>query len=227
MQEFFRGGLRAVGIVLGFLPTAISFGAIAVQAGVPHGGAIAMSVWIFAGASQFAAIEAIRQNLSWLSIVLTILIVNLRHIPMSLAASRMVYSRFPRWQRWLLAHGLIDETFALELSEDPHPFSYYWGMHLACWTSWVAGTWIGSQVGMQIPERWLQFALPSLFLYLLINAIQAVQGRAIWTVLAAGVALTLATARFGSTGVFVAILGVAVLATSLLKQPDEPGEVIE
>jgi len=50
MNDFCRGGLRASGIVVGFLPTAISFGAIAVQAGVPNGGAIAMSVWVFAGA---------------------------------------------------------------------------------------------------------------------------------------------------------------------------------
>ena len=227
MNDFCRGGLRASGIVVGFLPTAISFGAIAVQAGVPNGGAIAMSVWVFAGASQFAAIEAIRQNLPWLSIVLTVLIINLRHIAMSLAACRLVYNRFPRWQRWLLAHGLVDETFALELSEELRPFPYYLGMHIACWASWVAGTWIGCLVGMQIPDRWLQFALPSLFLYLLINAIQALQGRAIWPVLAAGIALTLATSRSGSMGVLVAILGVAVLATVLLEQPDTAGKVKE
>jgi len=206
---------------VGFLPTAISFGAIAVQAGVSNAGAIAMSVWVFAGASQFAAIEAIRQQLPWLSIVLTMLIINLRHVPMSLAASRVVYNRFPGGQRWLLAHGLVDETFALELSDKPHPFAYYLGMHLCCWASWVVGTWIGCQVGMQIPERWLQFALPSLFLYLLINAIQTIQGRAIWAVLAAGIALTFATAGLGSTGILLSILGVAVLATVLLKQQDK------
>ena len=70
MNDFCRGGLRASGIVVGFLPTAISFGAIAVQAGVPNGGAIAMSVWVFAGASQFAAIESIRQNLPCLGLAL-------------------------------------------------------------------------------------------------------------------------------------------------------------
>ncbi|WP_448600659.1 hypothetical protein [Thermoleptolyngbya sp.] len=31
MREFLRGGVRALGIVAGFLPTAVSFGAIAIQ----------------------------------------------------------------------------------------------------------------------------------------------------------------------------------------------------
>ncbi|MDI9636303.1 AzlC family ABC transporter permease [Geitlerinema splendidum] len=106
MKEFLQGCSRALGIVAGFVPIAMSFGALAVQSGVSAAATVGMSIWIFAGASQFAAVEAFRQDLSGLSIVLTIFIINLRHIPMSLAAQKL-YGKFNRWQQCLLAQGMI------------------------------------------------------------------------------------------------------------------------
>jgi 4-azaleucine resistance transporter AzlC len=211
MQEFIRGCGRVMGVVAGFLPIAMSFGALSVQSGLSVAATVGMSMGLYAGASQFAAIEGVRQHLPWLSIVLTILIINLRHIPMSLAASRQ-YCRFGRDQRWLLSHGLIDETFALEMSDQPQSFLYYLGMHVGCWTAWVIGTWLGCQVGLLLPERWFQFALPGLFLYLLVDNVRRRWQREMAIVLAVGVALVLATRSLGSTGMLLAILGVTAIA---------------
>lgn len=213
MQDFLKGAVRSLGIVAGFLPTAISFGAIAIQSQVSPLATVAMSVWIFAGASQFAAVEGLRQGLPWFSIVLTVWVVNLRHVPMSLAIARQLYHRFPIAQRWLLCHGIVDETFALELSGQAQPFAYYLGMHLCCWGAWVLGTWVGAQVGMQIPARWLTFALPSLFLYLLIQSIRQFWSRDLWWVLGAGTAIALVLFPLGATGVLLAILAIAALAS--------------
>jgi predicted branched-subunit amino acid permease len=85
MQDFLKGVNRALGVGVGYVPIAISFGALATRSGLSDTAAVVMSVWVYAGAAQFAALEGIRQNLSWLSIVLTMLLMNLRHIPMSLA----------------------------------------------------------------------------------------------------------------------------------------------
>lgn len=211
MQDFFRGMGRSLGIVAGFLPIAMSFGAIATQTGLSTTATGFMSLWVFAGASQFAAIEAIRQDLPWLSIILTILIVNLRHIPMSFAAQPL-YHRFGRVRHWVLCHGLLDETFALEVSESPQPFLYYLGMHLCCWAAWVAGTWVGCQFGLLLPERWLQFALPALFLYLLVDNIRQRWNHQTAIVLSAGIAIVLATQSFGSTGILIALIGTAMVA---------------
>jgi len=215
MKDVIRGVSRASGVVIGFLPIATSFGAIAVQAGVPPWETIGLSIGVYAGASQFAAIEAVRQGLPWVSIVLTIWVINLRHIPMSLAATRQIYSRFAWGYRWLLAHGLIDETFALEMSDTPQSLSYYLGMHLCCWASWVIGTWLGCQVGLVLPDRWLQFALPGLFLYLLIDILRHYQGHKVWIVVGFGILLVLATESLGSTGILLSIIGVAGTASLL------------
>jgi 4-azaleucine resistance transporter AzlC len=217
MKDFLRGSSRALGFVVSFFPIAMSFGAISVQAGISSVATVGMSMFVFAGASQFAAVEAVRQQLPWLSIVVTMLIINLRHIPMSLAAAHQLYNRFSWMKRWLLAQGLIDETFALEMSTPAEPFSYYIGIHLSCWASWVAGTWFGSQVGTQIPERWLQFALPASFLYLLTASVRQQWGQPIVIVLAVGIALVLVTQAWGPTGILLAVLGVAVVASLLLQ----------
>ncbi|HEY9625557.1 MAG TPA: AzlC family ABC transporter permease, partial [Crinalium sp.] len=216
MKDFVRGASRVLGVVVGFLPIAMSFGAVSVQAGISDAATVGMSVFVFAGAAQFAIVEAVRQHLPWFSIVLTALIINLRHIPMSLAAVHNLYNRFEWPKRWLLAQGLIDETFALEMSDQAEPFGYYLGMRFCCWMSWITGTWLGSQLGMQIPERWLQFALPGLFLCLLTSSVSQRWGRQVLVVLGIGIALVVATQAWGSTGTLLAIVGVAVAATLLL-----------
>ena len=219
MQEFGRGYRRVLGVIAGFLPIAMSFGALSVQAGLSVATTVAMSMGLYAGASQFAAIEAVNQGLPWLSIVLTVLIINLRHIPMSLAAVHRNYQRFPFAQRWLLTHGLIDETFALEMSDEHQSFWFYIGMHIGCWSSWVLGTWLGCQVGLCLPhvglclpEQWFQFALPGLFLFLLVSNLKQRWRNEMSIVLFAGIALTLVLQSFGSTGILLAILGVTAIA---------------
>jgi 4-azaleucine resistance transporter AzlC len=216
MQEFIRGCTRVLGVVAGFLPIAMSFGALSVQAGLSVAATVGMSMGLYAGASQFAAIEGVRQHLPWLSIVLSVLIINLRHIPMSLSAHR-IYSRFGTVHHWLLSHGLIDETFALEATEPPQSFAYYLGMHLSCWVVWVLGTWLGCQVGFQLPEQWLQFALPGLFLCLLTDSLRRRWRREMTIVLSVGVALALLMRSLESVGMLLAILGVTAVASCFPK----------
>jgi 4-azaleucine resistance transporter AzlC len=220
--EFFNGMNRALGVVAGFLPIAMSYGAISVQSGLSPLSTVGMSAWVYAGASQFAAIEGVRQNLSGISILVTMLIINLRHIPMSLSAHK-VYKRFSWGRQWILAHGLIDETFALEMTDKPRPFAYYLGMHICCWASWLMGSWLGVQVGMQLPEQWLQFALPGLFLCLLVSNLRSSATaaprdrwqREIGIVLGVGIALVLITQQFGSIGLLMSILAIAILSSLL------------
>ncbi|MUL35943.1 AzlC family ABC transporter permease [Gloeocapsopsis dulcis] len=211
MQEFRTGCSRALGVGVGYVPIAISFGALATQSGLSDAAAVVMSVWVYAGAAQFAALEGIRQNLSWLSIVLTMLLMNLRHIPISLAINP-IFNRFDRKQQLFLAHGLTDEAFALDVSDKPRSWHYYTGIHLFCWLSWILGTWIGCQLGQQIPAQWLQFALPSLFICLLIDNIKTWNQQIILTILT-GVVLVLTLQNIGTLGILISILGVAALAT--------------
>ncbi len=212
MKDFCRGARRAVGVVIGFLPIAMSLGAIAVQVQLSPLATVFMSAWLYAGASQFALVEAARQQLPWLSILITVLIINLRHIAMSLSA-QAIYGRFSTWQQWVLAAGLVDETFALEMTETPQPFAYYLGMHGACWSAWLVGTALGCQLGMLLPERWLTFALPALFLCLCMEPARLQRGRDMAMIVAIALTLVVLLLPLGSTGILMAIIGVAIAAT--------------
>jgi 4-azaleucine resistance transporter AzlC len=217
MKDFIKGCSAAVGIVAGFLPIAMSFGAVAIQSGLSQAQTAVMSMWVFAGASQFSAVEGIRQNLDTLSLILTIWLINLRHIPMSLAAQQR-YGRFGKIKHLLLCYGLVDETFALESSEKPQSFAYYFGLHLCCWTAWVIGTVIGASFGELLPENWLKFALPGLFLCMLVDIVRQRWCREMAILLGISITLVLATQSLASTGILLSIIVIAIAASQLLPQ---------
>lgn len=212
MKDFFQGAYQALGAVAGIFPIGISFGALAIQAGLSSLTTIVMSMAVYAGASQFAALESIKQQLPWWSIVVTILVINLRMVPMSFAA-RKVFSRFGLGQQFIFTHGIIDETFALDLSAKPRSLLYYLGTHLSCWIAWVSGTILGCQFGTLFPEKWLNFALPSLFLCLLCDNINRRWNREVLLLLGAGIAVVLATKGLGALGIFLAIVAISLLAS--------------
>lgn len=171
MGEFLRGLARSAGIVAGFLPVGMSFGVLALNSDVSLPATVGLSGWLFAGASQFAVLESLLQDLPTWGAILTVIVINLRHVPMSLAAQRN-YRRLSRWQQWVLSQGLIDETFAVESVEPPRSFAFYLGLHLACWSAWNLSTVLGYRFGVLLPERWLRFALPGLFLCLLLGTLE-------------------------------------------------------
>ncbi|WP_106477429.1 AzlC family ABC transporter permease [Phytohalomonas tamaricis] len=171
-----RLGLRhSLPIVSGYMPVAVAFGVIATQAGLSPLAATLVSTLMYSGASQFLFIALLANGASpWLAAALALLI-NLRHIVYgpSLAAELPCHPRL----RWL-AHGLTDEVFALAsagLTRQPWAQRIDWltGVALGAWSSWVAGTLIGSLAGEWLTSHWpllaqvLPFALPALFLVLI------------------------------------------------------------
>jgi len=225
LKGFGRGLRAAAGVVAGFLPIAMGFGALTLKSGISLGSTAGLSLWLFAGASQFALLEALLQGLSTGAALVTVIVINLRHVPMSLVAQRS-YAHLPRWQQWLLCHGLIDETFAIETSlKQRQSFGFFLGLHLACWGAWNVGTLLGYQFGAFLPERWLRFALPGLFFCLLLGNLQERLGRerrwGTLGVIALGAIATLLFKPLGSSGLLLAIL-LTTLAAALSRRSLQP-----
>src|SRR5947209_1116438 len=88
------------------------FGGLAVQAGLRTIETLGMSLLVFAGAAQFAAVPMLGAGASSLTIVLTTYVINMRHYLMA-ATLAPAFRGFPR--RWvaLVAHGINDESFAI------------------------------------------------------------------------------------------------------------------
>jgi 4-azaleucine resistance transporter AzlC len=118
--------------------------------------ASAMSVIVFAGASQFVAVGYLLGGFSWAGIVLLTAFVNARHVLYSTALAPYFADR-PRWLRAILAHVLTDEAFALSLAHFRRigradlP-AYWWAAIVVTFIPWNLATIAGVLLGGAIPD---------------------------------------------------------------------------
>ncbi|WP_200090285.1 AzlC family ABC transporter permease [Salicibibacter cibi] len=179
-EDYWHGLKLAVPVILGYLPIAISFGVLAVQTGISFFHALLMSMTVYAGASQFMALNMLAIGTAGLEIVLATFILNVRHFVMSISLFSNLQHIPKRWQT-LLAQGITDESFALaslrqkELGSQPSA-AIYLGIFSGAFGMWVIGTGIGAFIGNIVPEALsdsMGIALYALFIGLLVPAIRA------------------------------------------------------
>jgi 4-azaleucine resistance transporter AzlC len=171
----FAAGVRAqLPLLLGVAPFGMAYGAYAVKSGLSPALAQSMSAIVFAGASQFVAVRLIVDSVPGAIIVLTVALVNLRHLLYSAALAPHVEHLERRW-RWLLAYLLTDEAYAIAVTryrrKDASPYRhwFFFGTALALWTTWQVTTGIGVAVGTAVPDSWaLDFALPLTFIAIIV-----------------------------------------------------------
>ncbi|MET0773524.1 MAG: AzlC family ABC transporter permease [Candidatus Limnocylindrales bacterium] len=106
--------MDGLGIGLSAAAFGIVYGLAARQAGFSLVEGTAMSILVFAGAAQFAAIGLVAQGVPWLGIVLLTALLNARHLLYS-AALAPWFAKRSRLERAASAHVLTDEAFALAL----------------------------------------------------------------------------------------------------------------
>jgi len=186
----FRGGMKAaLPIVLGYLPVGVAFGLLARNAGLTPSEVGLMSLLVYAGASQFLAIEMIFKGMTWLPIVVATFFINLRHFLMS--SNLSLYfgnTRFPFLG--FLSAQLTDESFGVAVSNLPKVKNnppYLLGLQMTSHLAWVIGSIGGALFGpfIKISEYGLPFALPSLFICLLVFQLRSF--RHFWIMAVAGV----------------------------------------
>lgn len=172
-QELLLGIGKAIPIVLGYIPIGIAYGVLARGAGLDLPVVMAMSVLVFAGASQFIAAGMFGAAASGWSIIITTLLVNLRHLLFSSSlAPRM--ARFSTRTLALIGTGITDETFAVasaEPAEPPHHPWFYYGLNLTAYAGWNLGSFLGAVLGpllQRVADLPLDFALAAMFIYLLV-----------------------------------------------------------
>lgn len=176
-------GARAVSpLLLAVVPFGLVLGVTAAATVVGGILGIATSSIIFAGAAQLVTVQLLDGGTSLFVVILTALVVNVRHLMYS-AAMAPHFSEFPQRSRWLLPYLLTDQAFAVsmtryETTDDPlYKRWYFAGAGLTLWTSWQIATVTGVLLGAQIPDSLgLSFAIPLVFLALLIPVVQTRPG---------------------------------------------------
>jgi 4-azaleucine resistance transporter AzlC len=176
---FVSGAKAIVPVLLALIPFAVAFGATAMGSGLSTLEALAMSVFVFAGAAQLAAIPLISAGASVAVVVLTVLVINLRLTLYSASLAPHFRGLTAGW-KGLLSYLLTDQAYAATITsfddgriEEPDKRWYYLGVALALWVTWQAATMLGVFLGAWASEGWsLDFVLPLIFIALALPAIK-------------------------------------------------------
>jgi 4-azaleucine resistance transporter AzlC len=213
-SNFFKGVRQALPIVLGYIPIGLSFGILAADT-LRHTGIFLMSLLVYAGSAQFISVSMLAGQASAISVIVTVFLVNLRHLLFS--ASLSPYARaIPARLLALISFEMTDESFAVEIQEarkSSPPAAYYFGLHLTAHASWIAATVAGGMLGALIPDpaKWgIDFALPAMFIALLTAQVKRKNDMAV-ALVAGIISVFLALKMEGNWNVIIAAMTAASL----------------
>lgn len=227
-KSFWVGVRAEVPLLIGVFPFGMIYGALALNAGLSASASQMMSSIVFAGSAQFVTTQLVHESAPGFVIVLTIAVVNLRHVLYSASLAPYLAPLSTRWKT-LLAYLLTDEAYAptiIKFERDgslPHGHWFLFGAGLALWTNWQISTTLGIFLGTAIPESWsLDFALPLTFIAMVVPVLK---GRPyVAAALSAGVTALAAYSLPYKLGLILAALVGIVVGTYLEGKQPSRGE---
>ncbi|NJN15029.1 MAG: AzlC family ABC transporter permease [Oscillochloris sp.] len=172
-SHFRAGFLAGIPLWLGAAPFGLIYAVSALSAGLTPAQTAAMSLFVFAGASQFTAVGMIAAGSGPFAVVLTTLIVNARHL--LLTASLLPYLRgLPKPALLGLAAQLTDESYALAIGKflaGTGKPAFLAGANMSIYVVWQVSAWVGIWLGRSIPDPaayGLDLVFPLTFIGLLV-----------------------------------------------------------
>ena len=218
-KEFLNGVRAEFPLLVGVFPFGLIYGALALNAGLSTLASQLMSSIVFAGSSQFVTAQLMYDATPGLVIILTIAVVNLRHMLYSASLAPYLKDLSLKW-KILLSYLLTDEAYApsiLKFEKDGITPTSHWfllGAGFSLWFIWQVSTAVGIFLGAAIPDSWsLDFALPLTFIAMVVPALK---NRAmIAAALSAGLVALLAYSLPFKLGLILAALTGIVVGTVL------------
>ena len=161
-------------MLLGIVPFGLVAGAAPVAAGLDTVDAVALSLLVFAGASQLAITDVLADGGGVAIAVVTALTINLRMLLYSASLAPSL-AHEPLRRRLGAAYLLVDQAYALSIvrwdgtDDRRQRLPFYFAVGATLWTSWQLSTVVGAVVGSRVPDDVpLDFAIPLVFLVLLV-----------------------------------------------------------
>ncbi len=148
----FKDGLRTgVPIFIGYFPMAMAFGLLAKAGNISFLATISFSIIVFAGASQFVAINLLWAGVAAGEIILATFLLNFRHLLMSASLAPRLTKKKHHWLP-LVAFGVTDETFSVASTmPEKLNLNFMLGLELISYSGWVSGTMAGFLIGSSLP----------------------------------------------------------------------------
>jgi len=153
MKDFWRGLLATLPLAPGVVAFGLLYGVMARQLGFSPGEAWAMSLIVHAGSAQFTAL-GMWESAGAAPIILTTLVVNLRHMLMGASVAPYLRGLSLQW-RALLALWMSDESYALAIAEYERgrgSHHYFLGANVGIYLAWPTSGLLGALLGAAIPD---------------------------------------------------------------------------
>jgi len=161
-----RGARQMAFALVSVVLFAVAFGVAARGAGLEGWATLLMSGAVFAGASQFAALELMTAPVPWIPLLAVVFAVNARHILMG-AVLYPWFGRLPFVQRLLPAAVMTDINWALAVQaydRGERDIGHLVGSGLLLWVTWLAGTGLGVALVDAVTIDLERFAVDLVFL---------------------------------------------------------------
>ena len=160
----FKDALRDTApVIAGYMILGMGFGIILSARGLSILYSVAMSLFIYAGSMQYAGIGLFASGASYLTVALTTLAVNARHLFYGISMLGKYKNAGAR--KPYLIFALTDETYSL-LCSTSRDLDYCFLVSLFDHAYWVTGTFLGALLGNVLPfnSQGVDFALTALFI---------------------------------------------------------------
>ena len=182
--RFLQASELAIPGVLGTFVWGVIAGVAMIQSGLSIGQALGMTVMVFSGTAQLAALPLMVSGASFALIGFTVLLTSLRFVIYSASLSRDL-SRLRPGLRALAGYTTTDSGLAVYQSMRPaerraQRTAFFLGLNLPVWASWQVGSLVGiAAVAVMPPERDLAYLG---MLAVLAMIAQAMRARMAWPV---------------------------------------------
>lgn len=175
-QDYKDAAKAGIPIFIGYFPAAVAFGILSQTIGISLLESFLFSAVVFAGASQFIALNLLVTGMGPIGIIFTTLLVNFRHFLMSAYLSTRIGEKVKKFY-FLLAFGVTDEVFSvLSFKKGPLSRGFVLALQMSAYSGWVSGTLCGYLLGGFIPpilSQSMGVALYALLLAILMPEIKA------------------------------------------------------
>lgn len=217
LKPALQGLASAAPIMMGYFPVGFAFGVLAAAAGLSISDSAAMSLFVYAGSAQLISVGLIEGGAGPFTLAATVFLVNLRHLLMS-AYLAPYLSKLKRRQQMLFCYQLTDETFAVHSAQfrcgGASPTAHLIALNMASQAAWVGstlvGAWVSGRLPIDIKVFGLDYALPAMFIALLVMQLENRQRISV-SLLAAALSLFLYLAGLKHWHIILAALTAATV----------------
>lgn len=165
--------VKSLPVMAGYLSIGIAFGLLMQEMGYNVVWALLISLVLYAGSMQFVLLQFLSGGASLLTVAVTTLLVNSRHLFYGLSFIDTFRSMGKKYL--YMIHSLTDETYSLLCSYQPQEGED--GKQVMFWMSlldhiyWLVGTALGALVGGLIPfdTTGIDFAMTALFVVIFVE----------------------------------------------------------